>query len=110
MTDQRLSTDIARVIRGILAERKIHLNEFADQMGEPKSSVYRWINDGGTFKTDKLDDMAEALGMTTLELVERALRARREAEASGADPFEGRPFPTDYDLAASTDDAPKDSE
>lgn len=100
MTDtQSLSADIARVIRGMLAERQIHINEFAEKMGEPKTSVYRWINGGGTFKTDKLDAMAAALGMDPLDLVKRALETRESA-----DPFAGRPFPEDYGLAASEDE------
>jgi transcriptional regulator with XRE-family HTH domain len=79
-----LSKDIAKVVRGLLAERRITVQEFAATMGEPNSSVARWINGGGTFKTDKLDDMADALGMETADLVMLAISKRQAGGLSGA--------------------------
>lgn len=81
--DKGLSGDIAKVVRGILAERQMTVKEFAAVMGQPNSSVSRWINQGGSFKTDVLDDIAEALDMDTLDLVQLALAKRRSDASAG---------------------------
>lgn len=80
-----LSKDVARVIRGILAERQMTVQQFAARMGEPNSSVARWVNGSGTFKTDKLDAMADALDMDTAELVLRAVAKRGTTPAEQED-------------------------
>jgi transcriptional regulator with XRE-family HTH domain len=83
MSTRELSKDVARVIRGILAERRVTVQDFAAQVGQPYSSVARWVNQGGSFKMDRLDDMADALGMDAAELVLLALRTRPKGDDGG---------------------------
>lgn len=73
----RLSADIASVIRGLLAERKIKGIEFSERIGLPNATVNRWLN-GGKFDTDALEAMADELGMDAGELVSMAVRRRAE--------------------------------
>jgi transcriptional regulator with XRE-family HTH domain len=79
MEDKRLTRDIARVVRGILAERKMTVTQFSALMGEPNSNVSRWVSGAGPFNTDKLEAMAEALGMSVPDLVALALERRATA-------------------------------
>jgi transcriptional regulator with XRE-family HTH domain len=99
-----LSKDIAKVVRGLLAERRITVQEFAAKMGEPNSSVARWINGGGTFKTDKLDDMADALGMETADLVMLAISKRQAGGLSAATEAEREDLRNAIDRVRPTDE------
>lgn len=90
MSTRKLSKDIARVVRGLLAERRVTVQEFADSIGQPKTTVYRWINESGVSNTDGIDPIAEGLshlegldGMDAAELVLLALRARPELDEGG---------------------------
>ena len=85
MSTRRLSNDIARVVRGLLAERRVTVQEFAATIGHPNSSVARWINQGGKFNTDVLEDIAEGLSMDVADLVQLARITRSTSDAERAD-------------------------
>lgn len=77
---RRLSTDVARVIRGLLAERQITTKDFAAAIGLPNSTVDRWLK-GGKMSTDALDPLAQGLNLSVEQLVALALAKRRQEEA-----------------------------
>lgn len=85
MSTSRLSKDIARVVRGLLAERRVTVQEFAATIGHPNSSVARWINQGGKFNTDILEDIATGLGLDPADLVMLARATSRVTDAERAD-------------------------
>ena len=74
----KLSQGVASVVRGLLAERRITVQEFAVSIGLPKSSVYRWVNQDGTFDVNKLEAIAAGLGIDQLELIRLALSTQFE--------------------------------
>lgn len=78
-----MSADVARVVRGILAERKVNTKDFARMAGIPASSVDRWLWRGGTFSVDSLEAMADALGMTSIDLMRLALGKRQDDPVTG---------------------------
>lgn len=77
-----LSKDIARVVRGILAEREINGVQFAETIGHPNSTVNRWLK-GGAISSDAIEDIAAGLGWDPVELIRTAIRTRPQGDDPG---------------------------
>ena len=61
MSTRNLSKDVSRVVRGLLAERRVTVQEFAGSIGLPNTTVARWINQRGISDTDGLETVAAGL-------------------------------------------------
>ena len=83
--DRRLRATVAEEIRVLLARRRMSGVQLAEAIGRSQAYVSRRLNGATAFDVDDLERIAEALGVTVLDLIPRSAGQGDVSQRYGSD-------------------------